>query len=87
MKKNFIPDQAGELVVTGIGVADIPLHPHQQPERLHVEFKDHRHEPVPCNPQHSDSLEWDLHYKHSRYVLVIKWNVSALREIVWSVRY
>lgn len=85
MKTHFIPDQAGELVVTGKGKADIPLR-HHQPCEVFVQFQDEHH-PAPCNPHHVDEFEWELHYKNSHYVLVVKWEVSGIREIFWAVKY
>ena len=84
--------QAGELIVTGKDKAIIPLH--GLPLEVKVRFRnplDH----VPCNPQHEDCLEYEVqssghHHHHSHhcgFVLVIKWHVSGVREIVWRVHY
>lgn len=87
MKPHFVPDQAGELIVTGHNKAEMTLR-HHQPEEVFVRFKEHHHHhTIPCNPQQYDDLEWELHYRHSHYILVIKWNVSDTRDIVWAVRY
>lgn len=86
MKPHFLPDQAGELIVIGRNKADITLQ-HRQPREVFVKFKNNHGHAVPCNPHQYDDLEWELHYKHGHYVLVIKWEVSDSRDIVWTVRY
>lgn len=87
MKPHFLPDKAGELSVTGENKIDIKLH-HTPPCEVYVSFKGHHHHHhIPCNPNQYDELEWEIHYKHHHYVLVIKWNVSDTREITWAVRF
>jgi len=81
--------QAGELIVTGKDKAVIPLH--GLPRKVNVHFK-HGCDVVPCNPQHEDCLEYEIqsnhcHHHHHDFVLVIKWHVSGVREIVWTVHY
>lgn len=79
--------QSGELIVTGKDKAVIPLH--GNPCRISCQFK-HSHDVVPCNPHHEDYLEYDVHISHSHhsgYVLIIKWSVSGVREIVWHAHY
>jgi hypothetical protein len=78
--------QQGELIVTGRDKAQISLH--KFPSKVEVWFKEEL-EPIPCNPHHHDSLEWEVHRtntNHSGYVLVIKWHVSGVREIKWTSR-
>ncbi len=83
-KHKFNADMAGELWVTGKDKIEIKLHV-TEPEEIYAEFVDEL-EIVPCNPNHCDSLEMEVHWRLFHYVLVIKWDVSAVREIVWAVR-
>lgn len=80
--------QAGELIVTGKDKAIIPLH--GLPREVKAHFK-HPFDHVPCNPHHEDCLEYEVqsnhHHHHRGFVLVIKWHVSGVREIVWHVHY
>ncbi len=78
--------QSGELIVTGEDKVEIVLR--GEPAQVAVKFKD-TCVIVPCNPQHYDDLEYEVvkhHHKH-HYTLVIRWNVSGVREIVWTVCY
>jgi hypothetical protein len=79
--------QAGELIVTGKNSIHIPLD--RLPAEIKVHFKDEV-EPVPCNPHNVDYLEYEVHssnHHHHGFVLVIKWSVSGVREIVWTALY
>jgi hypothetical protein len=79
--------QKGELTVTGQGQATIPLQGY--PVKIVCHFKDH-FVPVPCNPQHYDSLECEAHVSNtvlSGFALIIQWSVSSVREVVWEVLY
>lgn len=79
--------QSGELTVTGKDRAIIPLH--HFPSEVKVRFADHE-EKVPCNHHHHDELEWEIHASNvvvGGYVLVIRWSVTNVREIVWHVAY
>lgn len=79
--------QSGELIVTGKDKAHIPVHAF--PAEVKVHFKDHE-VPVPCNPHHSDWLEWEVHASNTHrggFVLVIRWSVTNVREISWHVSY
>ena len=82
--------QSGEIIVTGKDEAVINLK--GKPSKVIVHFKDHSHV-VPCNHHHHDELEWEVqrykrHHQHlSGYVLVIKWDVTNVREIKWSASY
>lgn len=49
-----------------------------------VEFKNDNNHNHPCNPHH-DKLEWEIHDRHHGFVLLIKWDVSSAREIIWAV--
>ena len=75
---------SGELLVIGKDSIQIELKK-GRPETVLVEFKGHpKH--VPCNPHH-DKLEWEIHRRHHGLVLVIKWDVSSARAIVWAVSF
>lgn len=89
--------QSGELTVTGCNSTRIPIA--AWPRQVIVRFK-HEHEIVPCNPHHKDELEFEIigidehlrdhrkpgHHHHDRqFFLVINWEVSGIREIVWFV--
>jgi len=79
--------QSGELTVTGKNSIQIPLE--HIPTEVKVHFKDH-FVMVPCNPQNADSLEYEVHTTnkhHNHFVLIIKWNVSSVREVVWHVAF
>lgn len=79
--------QKGELVVLGKNFISIPLE--GLPCEVHAHFTDEK-DIVPCNPQHVDSLEYDVHVSnshHKKYVLIIKWDVSAVREVKWKAEY
>lgn len=80
--------QSGELIVIGSNHIDIPLH--KFPCETRVYFKDHLHDPIPCNPGSVDFLECEVHTSNlhlSRFILRITWSVSGVREIVWRVCY
>lgn len=78
--------QSGEIIVTGNDEVEIPLRTF--PSYVKVAFKDHC-VVVPCNPQNFDELEWEAtkHHHKDHYVLNIKWNVTGVREIVWTVYF
>lgn len=78
--------QSGELIVTGKEEVEIPLR--NFPSYVKVTFKDHCIV-VPCNPQNFDELEWEVikHCHKDHYKLHIKWNVTGVREIVWTVYF
>ena len=79
--------QSGELIVTGKDKATIPLN--GIPSEVKVHFK-HELELTPCNPHHRDCLEYEVHashHHHSKFVLVIQWEVTGVREIVWKISY
>lgn len=83
--------QSGELIITGQDQVEIVLK--RKPSDVIVKFKHIHHNIVPCNPHHHDDLEWEIdrvhrHHHHQEvYVLIIKWNTSSVREIVWTVCY
>jgi hypothetical protein len=81
--------QSGQLIVTGKDEATIPLS--GIPCEVKVHFK-HELEVTPCNPHHRDCLEYEVHVNHhhnhhNKFKLVIKWEVSGVREITWKVSY
>lgn len=76
--------QSGELIVAGKDHIRIELH--HFPKVVCVEFKGCIVVP-PCTPQHDDSLEYEVRSTiYGTHVLLIKWDVSNVREIVWSTR-
>lgn len=79
--------QSGELIVTGTNSIHIPLD--RMPSEVKAHFKD-EFELTPCNPHNADWLEYAVHASNtvrSGLVLVIKWSVSGVREIVWRASY
>lgn len=78
--------QSGELIVVGSDQVTIKLR--ECPSGVKCRFR-HEHHIIPCNPNHSDSLEYEVRFshKHKCYVLNIKWEVSGVREILWHVHY
>lgn len=79
--------QSGELIVTGKNSIHIILD--RMPAEVRCHFK-HEAEIVPCNPQGVDFIEYDVHTSNtvrSGLILIIKWSVSGVREIVWHVSY
>jgi hypothetical protein len=90
--------QSGELTV--IGTDQITIKLHGIPKKVDVHFDDEDDAPIPCNPHHPDTLEYEVvipddkhkhkkHHKHNKQFpqLIIKWHVNSLREIVWHVCY
>ena len=77
--------QKGELVVSGKGHIDIPLR--RKPESVHVHFL-HSQNHIPCNTS-IDHLEYEVFHKRTHnahgYILIIRWNVSELRNVKWTV--
>jgi hypothetical protein len=79
--------QSGELIVTGKDKATILLN--GIPSEVRVHFK-HELELTPCNPHHSDTLEYEVKASNillNEFVLLITWDVTGVREIVWKVSY
>lgn len=93
--------QSGELVVVGADqvVIDLGARP---PGGVIVEFHDHHHIHVPCNPKHHDELRYEIknihhHHPHDKrhdhcahedkYLLTIQWSVTGVRVINWVVYY
>lgn len=79
---------SGELLVTGKNEAIINIV--RDPERVHVHFVGDP-EIVPCNPVHTDWLEWrvceiERHHKKD-FVLIINWGVTGVRKIFWHVHF
>jgi len=76
--------QSGELIVTEKNNIHIPLD--NAPAEVKVHFKDEC-EMVPCNPHDVDLLEFFVKNFNDKFVLVIRWSVSGVREIKWQVFY
>ena len=74
--------QAGELIVAGKDTVRIELH--HFPRRVEVKFTDNLNIP-PCSPRHEDDLRYEVRSTASgKYILLIKWHVSNVREISWK---
>jgi len=71
----------GELIVTGEDEVHIELP--KRPKEILSLFSRHC-EWTPCNPNHYDELKCFVCKFHRGYCLVIKWNVSNTRKIVWE---
>lgn len=81
--------QSGQLFVSGKNKVIINLKGH--PDKVSVHFHGHSHV-VPCNHHHHhDSLEWEVivdnKHDHIKYTLIIKWNVTDVRQIKWEACY
>lgn len=76
--------QQGELTVTGQDQFTVVLH--AVPDKIVVRFTDDDDAPVPCNPHHVDTLEYEVVHGNPP-TLVIKWNVSSLRDVKWHAYY
>lgn len=77
--------QKGELVVVGKNSIHIPLDGF--PRNFKVYFKNEC-EIVPCNPQDVDYIECDVHASNTNrggFVLVVKWGVSGVRDVIYEV--
>lgn len=89
--------QRGDLTVSGHN--EIEIHLQDLPHHVDVKFKP-KHEPPSCDHGHHhhhghrhrghghnhDHLEWKIKRSSRRsYILVIKWKVHGVREIVYSV--
>lgn len=85
--------QRGDLTVSGHN--EIEIHLQDLPHHVDVRFKP-KHEPPPCDHGHHhhhhhhghdhDHLEWDIKRSHRHtYILIIKWKVRGVREIVYLV--
>lgn len=77
--------QSGELIVTGSNSIIIVLR--QFPAEVRARFKHEHFERVPCNPGDADTLCYDVNLVENDFILIITWNVSSVREIVWHVSY
>lgn len=75
---------SGEILVIGKDKLKLDLK-HGRPDTVLVEFKNQPNV-VPCNPQ-LDELEWDLHQEDGGFILIIKWDVSSARTIIWAVNF
>lgn len=77
--------QQGELIVTGTNSIEIPLH--RFPSEVRAHFKDNGPEPVPCDPGDVDTLEYEVQNTGGKFILIVRWSVSSVREIKWNVSY
>lgn len=76
--------QSGELTVTGKDSFHIKLT--GTPAEIKIDFKDEV-DLAPCNPHNIDSLEFNIHHHKNKFVLIIQWSVTGVREIKWKVTY
>jgi hypothetical protein len=74
----------GELDVIGHGEIHIDLP--KRPKEILSTFGRHC-EITPCNPRHFDYLKSFFCHFHRKNCLVIQWNVSNARKIIWEVRF
>jgi len=79
--KHKIDIAAGELIVTGEDEIHIELP--KRPKEVLAMFS-RSICLTPCNPRHFDELKCYVCHFHKKYCLVIKWNVSNTRKIVWE---
>ena len=82
--QNNIQVLEGELIVTGDDEIHIELPKH--PKEILVAFGRHC-EVTPCNPRHHDKLKYYICNFHRKSCLVIKWDVSNSRKVIWQVRF
>jgi hypothetical protein len=73
--------QEGELIVTGTNGAQILLN--GLPVRINVDYSDSGEILTTCNPQSSDTLEWEI----SGNLLTIRWKVSGIRVIIYKASF
>jgi len=72
----------GELLVVGKNAIEIPLNRHAH--SAEVEFVDEC-KVAPCDPKDCDQLEWEVFTRRSgAHFLMIRWDVSGERQIVWK---
>lgn len=79
--------QSGELIVVSKNSLSIFLNGH--PSEVHAKFK-HDIVPAPCDHGSPDFLEYEVvsdDASPSGVSLLIRWNVSGAREIVWHACY
>jgi hypothetical protein len=92
--------KSGQLTVTGNGDTRLLLDGPPRYVNVHF-VNEPGLEPVPCNPHHiHDHVEYQIDYededrrhvhdpgyhRHDRkFVLIIRWQVSGVRDIHWSV--
>lgn len=75
---------SGELIVTGQGEIHIELP--KRPKEILAAFGRYC-DITPCNPRHFDELKCYMCHFHKKFCLVIKWDVSNSRKIVWQTRF
>lgn len=79
--KHHVDFLAGELDVTGTDEIHIELP--KRPKEVLALFSKYCHI-TPCNPRHFDELRIYVCNFHKHHCLIIKWNVSNTRKIVWE---
>jgi hypothetical protein len=75
----------GKLFVSGAGALEFSFKDY--PKEVSVTFDDECHSVPcsPCDPGQDDKLEWHVVKHKHHHVLVIEWEVSAMRTIYWKV--
>lgn len=80
--------EGGTFTVTGSDMTVFKLPGDERPENVDVDF-DESCPVLVCNPHQVDELEWEIvaaaHHHQHKYELKIKWQVSGVRKIRWSV--
>ena len=76
--------QSGELVVVGTDTIDIKLF--GNPKRVRFEFEDDI-DLVPCEPRDYDQLNYYVHQEVDGHYLLISWDVSDSRELIWEASF
>lgn len=77
--------RSGELIVVGKDHARIFIG--GIPSEIIVNFRDEEKHLVSCSPHKRDELEFEIVEIGKKIYLIIKWNVSNVREINWIVRF
>lgn len=74
---------SGKLVVSGKGFSEFTFK--NNFEDVFVYFNDIDPDTVPCDPGSDDCLDWKIVCHKHHCQLIIEWNVSQTRTIVWNV--
>lgn len=77
---NLKPVFSGSLLVSGKNSVEINLP--EAPSFIKVYF-DGSATTIPCNPQHSDTLTYNLDL--CCLLLTISWDVDSVRTVVWEI--
>lgn len=72
-----------ELIVVGKDSIHIDLG-RRHPKLVSVRFKPSHHHRHPCN-HHQDKVEAFVKRRDHLFILIIEWDVSSPRDIIWEV--